>query len=230
MLSLIAAAVLSQFPVNLPRELGHLRLMSSKATDKGIEIELEYENVTELTFASVGVECTVFDHREVSVNDEYKVLNNDNQGIAPGTRMFIKLVVPDRVSRGRRAECAVTRANKAAVQVASAATEEQVRTPIIRSSPKPAPAPVVPAAVEEKPAVVAPAAAPTVTPAPATVTGPVSAPVKVERAPEVSKPAPVQEPQVCCKKCGGNTKACGDSCIPINQKCRQWAGCACTVE
>ncbi len=229
MLSLITLAVLSQFPVDLPRELGHLRLMSSKATDKGVEIELEYENVTELTFASVGIECTVFDHREVAVNDEYKVLNNDNQGIAPGTRMFTKLVVTDHVSRGRRAECAVTRANKAAVQVASAATEEQVRTPIIRSTPRPAA--VVPAPVEEKPAVVAPSApvsspSPTVTPAPAAV----SAPVKVERAPEVSKPAPVQEPQVCCKKCGGNTKACGDSCIPINQKCRQWAGCACTVE
>lgn len=229
MLSLMTAIVVSQFHVDFPRELGHLRLMSNKVTDKGIEIELEYENVTELTFSSVGIECTVFDHREVAVNDEYKVLNNDNQGIAPGTRMFTKLLVTDHVNRGRRAECAVTRANKALVQVASAATEEQIRTPIIRSTPKPVVTPA-PAVVEEKPAVAPPAPVTGPTSALPAASAPISAPVKIDRAPAVTPAPSTEAAQVCCKKCGGNTKACGDSCIPINQKCRQWSGCACTVE
>ena len=237
MLFAIAAVVLTQFPVELPRELGHLRLMSSKATDKGVEIELEYQNVTELTFSTVSIECTVFDHRDVAVSDEYKVLNNDGQGLAPGARLFAKLVVTDHVSRGRRAECAVARANKAKVQLASAPAEEMLRTPIVRERPAPIPAPTVttpvPEAVEApKPIEPATAKPPAPTepqsklPPQAPVTTPAPAPVS---APPPAKPTPAPM-EACCKKCGGATKACGDSCIPINQKCREWTGCACTVE
>jgi len=238
MLSAIVAVVLSQFPVELPRELGHLRLMSSKATDKGVEIELEYQNVTELTFSSVSIECTVFDHRDVAVNDEYKVLNNDGQGLAPGSRLFTKLVVTDHVSRARRAECAVARANKAKVQLASAPAEEVLRTPIVRERPAPTSPPTVPDAVEAPRPVAAPS-----DPASAKPPAPVE---PVSKLPSVEKPTTTPPPaavstqppakptpapmEACCKKCGGNTKACGDSCIPINQKCREWTGCACTVE
>ncbi len=261
MLSAIAAVLLSQFPVELPRELGHLRMMSGKASDKGVEIELEYENVTEVTFASVGVECTVFDHRDVAVNDEYKVLNNSGQGFAPGARAFVSMVVPDRVTRGRRAECAVTRANKSPVQVASAATEEMMRQPIVRerppaaviepepeATPAPAPAPVpaptpAPASVTKPPeekVVAPPAAATTTTPAKPVTAPPAAAPPAAKVPPPVVTPAPIAAPapatpapagaDLCCKKCGGTMKACGDSCIPIAQKCREWTGCACTVE
>ena len=254
MLFVIAAVVLSQVPVELPRELGHLRLMSSKTTDKGVEIELEYVNVTETTFASVGIECTLFDHREVAVNDQYLVVNNDGQGFAPGARTFAKVIVADHVSRARRAECLVNRANKAKIQLASAPTEEPYRAPIIRERPpekapaaeptsiiKPTdptptvnPTPTEPTSIL-KPAATTPATT-TTTPAATVVTTPaaggtkpaaVTSPAAVTPAPATPLKPPEQQ---CCKKCSGATKACGDTCIPINEKCREWAGCACTVE
>ncbi len=238
--ALVAVVLSQQFPVTLPRELGHLRLVSGQSTPKGVEVALEYENVTDTTFASVGIECTLFDHREVVVNDEYKVINNDSQGFAPGTRVPVQLVITDHLGRGRRTECAVTRGNKAEVQLAALPVEESPPAPVVRprrepavaptpapeKEKAPAPAPVAPEKVSappasKDPAVVAPAAS---TPAPSAV----SAPPKVERAPAPAATTPAAE--VCCKKCSGNTKACGDTCIPIAQKCRTWAGCACTVE
>lgn len=227
MLSLLLSAVVAQsFPVELPKEFGHLRLLTSTSTGKGIEIELEYENVTDVTFSSVGIECTTFDHRDTMVNDEYKVLKQDGQDLAPGARMFAKLVVKDRVNRARRAECVVNRVNKAKIQLAAAPAEEpaNARTTISRPiSPD-----VEPTA---EPAVPAPATGPAEPLGVATQpTVPAVAPAKggVSQPPPAAAPTPAQG--ACCKKCGGNTKACGDTCIPINQKCRDWAGCACTVE
>lgn len=243
MLSIILSAVVAQsFPVELPREFGHLRLLTSKSTDKGIEIELEYENVTDATFSSVGVECTTFDHRDVMVNDEYRVLKQDGQDLAPGARMFAKLLVKDRVSRAQRAECVINRANKAKLQLAAGPSEEpaKARTKISRPSspdvepaaetavPSPVAGPALAPGAATKQA--ASPAAPDLAPAKGGVSAPPAgaAPVAVP-----ATPAPASAPPAdgaCCKKCGGNTKACGDACIPINQKCRDWAGCACTVE
>lgn len=254
MISTIVAVVLSQFAVSLPRELGHLRLVSSQVTDQGIAIELEYVNVTETSFSSVGIECMVIDHREVVVNDEYKVFTNEGQGFAPGTRVTAKLLVTDHVNRGRRAECAVTHGNRSEAKAASDTEVPRTSSPVVR----PIEVPVLVAPDEEvltapAPTTKAPATAPsdranpttapttsatetstsdggTTTPVstpPTSTSGSMTAPAKVETS---SPPAEVPQPAPCCKKCGGNTKACGDSCIPLTQKCRTWAGCACTVE
>lgn len=40
-------------------------------------------------------------------------------------------------------------------------------------------------------------------------------------------PAPVAPSGGCCKICGPNSKACGDSCISNSKQCRKGPGCAC---
>jgi hypothetical protein len=33
----------------------------------------------------------------------------------------------------------------------------------------------------------------------------------------------------CCKKCGANSKPCGDSCISLSKSCSKYGGCACHI-
>lgn len=39
--------------------------------------------------------------------------------------------------------------------------------------------------------------------------------------------ATVAPPRICCKYCGPNSKACGDSCISKDKNCKKGVGCAC---
>jgi hypothetical protein len=67
---------------------------------------------------------------------------------------------------------------------------------------------------------------PTDTPAPMpTLTSrPAPAP---KLAPIPTIPAPSSGSSGCCKHCGVNSKACGDSCISLSKTCHQPPGCAC---
>ena len=46
-------------------------------------------------------------------------------------------------------------------------------------------------------------------------------------APIPTIPAPSSGSGGCCKHCGANSKACGDSCISLSKTCHQPPGCAC---
>ncbi|MBL9037450.1 MAG: hypothetical protein JNG84_02940 [Archangium sp.] len=176
MRALLVAAVLAQVPVDLPAQLGHLRVLSSQTTDRGIELSLEYDNDTGATLKSATIECTVLDHRDAVVNDETKVIGGDT-GIAPGQTVAVAMIVPDRVSRAHHAECVVTKVRKGEVR----------------------------------------ASAPTPTTKDEATT--------MDEA--VETPAAAKPENACCVKCRAGEKACGDLCVPMNQRCRRTPGCAC---
>jgi hypothetical protein len=73
---------------------------------------------------------------------------------------------------------------------------------------------------------------PTQTPLPTSTIAPTSTPMPTATtfiyiAPTLAVVPGSQNSGSCCKVCGANSKACGDSCISLSKTCHQPPGCAC---